>query len=50
MMLLHTQTHSARDSGILKGQLPKTFSEGVLLDLFNVLYINDGAFKFEDWE
>ena len=47
-MLLRTRTNSPHDSRSLKGQLPKTFSEGVLLDLFNVLYIDDGAFMFED--
>ena len=47
MLLLRTRKNSPRDSGRLKGQLPKTFSEGVLLELFNVLNVDDGAFPFE---
>ena len=50
MLLLHTRTNSPRDSGSLKGQLPKNFSEGVLLEMFNVLYVDNGAFPFEDWK
>ena len=50
MLLLRTQTNSPRDSGSLQEQLPKTFSEGGLLELFNVLYVDDGAFPFEDRE
>ena len=49
-MLLRTRTNSPRDSGSLNCQLLKTFSEGVLLDLFNVLYVNNGTFPFEYWE
>ena len=48
MLLLRTRTNSPRDSGSLNCQLLKTFSEGVLLDLFNVLYVDYGAFTFED--
>ena len=47
-MSLHTWTNSTHDSGSLKGQLPKTFSEGVLLELFNVLCVENFAFPFED--
>ena len=48
MLLLFTRINSPHDSRILKGQLPKTFSEGVLLELFNVIYVNNGAFMFKD--
>ena len=50
MLLLRTRTNSPHDSGSLKGQLTKNFSEGVLLELFNVLYVGDGDFPFEDQE
>ena len=49
-MLLRTRTNSPRDSGSQKGQLPNTFSEGVLLELINVLYVEDGKLPFKDWE
>ena len=48
MLLLGTQTNLPRDSRSLKGQLIKTSSEGVLLDLLNMLYVDDGAFTFEN--
>ena len=48
VLLLRTRTNSPCDSENLKGQLPKTFSEGVLLELFNMLYVNDGTFTFKD--
>ena len=47
MMLLRTQTNSPRYFGSLKEQLPNTFSEGVFLELSNVLYVDDGAFPFK---
>ena len=47
IMLLRMWTNSPRDFGSLKGQLPKTFSEGVVLELFKILYVDDGAFLFE---
>ena len=50
MLLLRTLTNSPRVSGSLNGQLTKTFSEGVLLDMFNVLYVEDDAFLLEDQE
>ena len=46
MLLLRTRTNSPCDSGSLKGQLPKTFLEGFLLELFSVLYVDNGAFTF----
>ena len=48
MLFLCTRKNSPRRSGSLKGQLPKIFSEGVLLELFNVLYVDDGALTFEE--
>ena len=48
MLLLRTRTNLPRDSISLKGQLLKTSSEGLLLDLLNMLYIDDGAFTFEN--
>ena len=48
MLLLRTRKNSPRDSGSRKGKLPKTLSEGVLLELFNVIYVNDDDFAFED--
>ena len=48
MLLLYTRTNSPCDSGSLKGQIPRNFSEGVLIEMFNVLYVNNGAFTFED--
>ena len=48
MIFLCTRTNSPRDSGSLNCQLLKTFSEGVLLDLLNVLYVDYGAFTFEN--
>ena len=50
MLLLRMQTNSPRDSRSLKGKLPKKFSKVVLLELFNVLYVDDGDFPFEDQE
>ena len=47
MLFLCTRKNSPRRSGSLKGQLPKIFSEGVLLELLNVLYVDDGAFTSE---
>ena len=47
MLLLRTQKNSPHDSGSLNEKLTKTFSEGVLLELLNVLYVDDGAFTSE---
>ena len=48
MLLLRTRTNSPRDPRSLKGKLPKNFSEGVIIELFKVLYVDDGVFPFED--
>ena len=48
MITFNTRTNSPRERGSLTGHAPKTFSEGTLFKLCNVLYVNDGAFPFED--
>ena len=48
MITFNTHTNSPRDRGSLTRQAPKTFSEGTLLNLFKILYVDDGAFPFED--
>ena len=48
MIKFNTRTNSPRDRGSLTGHAPKPFSEGTLIELFNVLYVNNGAFPFED--
>ena len=47
MTTFNTCTESPRDRDSLTRQAPKTFSKDTLLELFNVLYIDDGAFPFE---
>ena len=46
VITFNTRTNSPRDRDSLTRQAPKTFSEGTLLYLFNVLYVDDGAFPF----
>ena len=41
-------THSPRDVGKLRGHKKKSFGQGTLLALFCVLYVDNGAFTFED--
>ena len=48
MITFNTRTKSPRDRGGLTGHAPKIFSETTLLKLFNVLYVDNGAFPFED--
>ena len=50
MISFNTRTNSSCDRGSLTGQAPKTFQKGILLELFNVLYVDDGVFPFEDRE
>ena len=50
MISFNKRTNSPCDRGSLTGQAPRTFQEGTLLDLFSVLYVDDGAFPFEDRE
>ena len=48
MITFNTRKNSPRDRGRLIGHAPKTFYKGTLLELFNVLYIDNGALPFED--
>ena len=48
MTTFNTCTESPRDRYSLTRQAPKTFSKGTLLELFNILYVEDGDFPFED--
>ena len=50
MITFNMHASSPRDRGSLTRQAPKTFSEGTLLNLFKILYVDDGAFPFEDWD
>ena len=47
-MTFHQRTHSPRDKGCLNGHKRNTFKEGTLYELFSILYVDDGAFTFED--
>ena len=47
IITFNTPTNSPRDIVGLTGHAPKTFSEGTLLEIFNVLYVDCGAFPFE---
>ena len=48
MMIFHQKTHSPQDKGCLKGHKRKTFKGGTIFEFFSVLYVDDGAFTFED--
>ena len=48
MMTFHQRTHSPRDKVCLNGHKRNTFKDGTLFELFSVLYVDDGAFTFED--
>ena len=48
MVTFRQHTHSPRDVGRLTGHKKKTFEQVTLLALFCVLYVDDGAFPFED--
>ena len=48
MINLRQHTHSPRDVCKLTGHKKKNFEQGTLLALFCVLYVDDGAFTFED--
>ena len=47
MITLQQRSHSPQDTGKLTGHKVKTFSQGNLLTLFCVLYVDDGTFPFE---
>ena len=48
MITLQQRSHLLQDTGMLTGHKVKTFSQGNLLILFCVLYVDDGAFPFEN--
>ena len=48
MINLRQQTHSPRDVGKLTVHKKKSFEQGTLLALFCVLYVDGGAFTYED--
>ena len=48
IITFNTRTNSPIDRGSLTRQSPQTSSEGTLLELFNVLYVDNGASQFED--
>ena len=48
MINMKQHTHSPRDIGKLTGHKKKSFEQGTILSLFFVLYVDDGAFTFED--
>ena len=48
MINLRQHTHSPRDVGKLTGHKKKNFKQGTLLALFRVMYVDNGAFTFED--
>ena len=47
---LRQHTHSPRNVGKLTGNKKKSFEQGTILALLCVLYIDNGAFTFEDCE
>ena len=48
MITLQQRSHSPQDIGKLTGHKVNTFSQGNLLTLFCVLYVDDGALPFKD--
>ena len=48
MITLQQRSHSPQDIGKLTGHKVKTLSQGNVLTLFCVLYVDGGAFPFED--
>ena len=48
MITLQQHSHLPQDIGKLTGHKVKIFSQGNLLTLFCVLYVDDGAFPFEN--
>ena len=48
MVNLRQHTHLPCNVGKLTGHKKKSFEQGTLLALFSVLYVDDGAFTFED--
>ena len=48
MITLQQRSHLPQEIGNLTGHKVKKFSQGNLLTLFCVLYVDDGAFPFKD--
>ena len=48
MVTFHQRTHLPRDKGFLNGHKRSIFANGTLFGLFSVLYVDDGAFPFDD--
>ena len=48
MITLQQRSHSPQDIGKLTGHKVKTFSQGNLLTLFCVLYVDDVALSFKE--
>ena len=48
MINLRQHTHQPRDVGKLTGHKKNVFEQGTILYLFCVLYLDNGAFTFED--
>ena len=48
MINLRQHTHSPRNVGKITGHKKNNFEQGTILALFSVLYVDDGAFTFED--
>ena len=48
IIAFNMRKNSPRQRGSLIGHAPQNFYEGTILELFNVLYVNDGDFPFED--
>ena len=47
MITLQQRSHSPQDTDTLTGHKEKSFSQGNLLTLFWVLYVDDDAFLFK---
>ena len=46
MITFHQRKNSPRDKGSLNGHNKNTFSKDTLLELFSILYVDDGATPF----
>ena len=46
MITFRQRTHSPQDKGSLNWHKKNTLFTGTLLELFRVLYVDDGAFHF----
>ena len=46
IITFHQRTHSPRYKSSLNGHKKNTFSTGIMIEHFSVLYVDDGAFPF----